>query len=208
MNIQGVPGQPLNSLTAGLTTPHDDLLHELRGEGSSQTAEVRRNPQRVFHPETLDNPFDGSPLGSLTLPDSSQSLHQPGNKTEELWVHLSRVLELQRDIAKRHVSMEGIGNKAVDYGKGVMKTKGTRGQSIKSWAASGAGAINSNEEEDEGVDVKAEADEEEVKTREREEEFAQLADQFEGRKEVIHDIMAKVGSISLFSCISIIKTCS
>lgn len=191
-NIDAVHEEPPISLSAGLSTPHDATLAELR-DTSSCGQPIRKHP-RLEDPRyaMLNDPFDGSEIGTLTLmdthPSPTQTMSYPGGNTEELWTHLSRVLELQSEIARMHVNMEGIGNKTADYGKGKPKSKSTR-QSTKSWKTPGTSTSN---EEDEGVDVNAEVDEEEAKDREREEEFAQLADQFEGRREGINEIMSRV----------------
>ena len=116
-------------------------------------------------------------------------------RSEELWAQLSRVLELQTDIARTHAEMESIG-----IGKGKAKL-GESKDTGKKEAEDGSkthGQFQTDpgseeyDVEGEGVEVD---DEETERNRAREEEFAKLADQFEGRKKSINEIMSKVQSM-------------
>ncbi|KAJ7597494.1 hypothetical protein C8J56DRAFT_920215 [Mycena floridula] len=190
------------ALANALSTPHDAVLeqfnHELPEGGDPDKAP---RPRLVFHgvinrPKATDyikDPFDGSNMGTLIKPDpmAHPEAHitptPAAEKNEELWKSLASVLDLQSQIANMHANMEGIGSRTGDNAKGKLKAKAP---ARRLWNQSEIGG-----EEDEGVDVK-EFGEEEKQNREREEEFARLADQFEGRKEGIQDIMFKLDGLS------------
>ncbi len=159
--------------------------------------------------EHLTDPYDGSTIGVLlpTQPDAAEhpltlpkGASAPGARdlprNEELWSRLSRVLELQTDIARTHAEMENIGvgkGKAkVGEGKDKGKKEAEEGSKTHGQFPTDPGADESDVE-GEGVEMD---DEETERNRAREEEFAKLADQFERRKESISEIMSKVGSIS------------
>ncbi|ESK90910.1 hypothetical protein Moror_16411 [Moniliophthora roreri MCA 2997] len=213
-----------HTLAASLSTPHDVLLASISGRQneqlnhtgdatlhkstSSPILEAASSP--VSHGlDTVIDPFTGNVLGKLVPPDPNSTTEpMPSgdefNKNEELWSHLSRVLDLQSEIAQLHMDMEGIGIKGDAKGK---KNKGKssprlarkrdKGEEMQKMTSTTT-LLDDPEHvgEDEGVDVGAEADEEERKNKEREEEFARLADQFEGRKESINDIMQKLDQLS------------
>lgn len=156
-------------------------------------------------PFNLPSSFDDNPINSNNI----------GN--EAVWNHLSRILDLQSQISKKHLEMENIGTAK----GGDTKRKGhklnSKSVAESSKPASGASfglgledppvppglprprqramstvsAESSTDEQDheEGVNVPSEEAE---KARIREDEFAKLATQFEGRKEAINDIMSKV----------------
>ena len=182
------------SLVSSFSTPHDTFLEQFnRIDASALIARQQQRSSRPLFPglapppeplDTVYDPFDGSVLGTLVKPD--RVLHPEAHallsdpKNEELWIPLSKVLDLQGQVAHLHAEMEGIGMKAGDYAKGKSKGK----MAAKNWVQS--------DTEDEGVDVKTEADEEEKQNREREQEFARLADQFKGRKQGIKEMMNKV----------------
>ena len=148
--------------------------------------------------EILHDPFEGKSLGTLVppnpilRPEAHTNLSEAARKNEELWTHLSRVLELQSKVATMHVEMEGIrGRPGEGKGKGGLKTGRSweegMGMGVRSRATSMAGGGGG---EDEGVGV--EGDEEAEKNKAREEEFANLAEKFEGTKDSINDIMSTV----------------
>ncbi|TFK36973.1 hypothetical protein BDQ12DRAFT_686176 [Crucibulum laeve] len=122
-----------------------------------------------------------------------------------MWAHLSRVLDLQSQIARMHVDMEGIGlgkpgdTKGKGKGKngiGMGKPPGREGPKMRPRQASTLSqfeADGEHEGDEEGVGM---ADEEAEKNKAREDEFAKLADQFEGRKESIADIMNRVRRVN------------
>ena len=159
--------------------------------------------------EHLTDPYDGSTIGVLlpTQPDAAEhSLTSPRGasapgardlpRNEELWARLSRVLELQTDIARTHAEMENIG---IGKGKAKLsevkdkgKKEGEEGSKTHGQFPTDPG-IEESDVEGEGVEMD---DEETERNRAREEEFTKLADQFDRRKESISEIMSKVGSIS------------
>ena len=157
--------------------------------------------------EHLTDPYDGSTIGVLlpTQPDAAEhpltsprGASAPGARNlprnEELWARLSRVLELQTDIARTHAEMEsiGIGKGKVKVGEGKDKgKKAEEGSKTHGQLPTDPGTEESDVE-GEGVEMD---DEETERNRAREEEFAKLADQFERRKESIGEIMNKVRSI-------------
>ncbi|KAE9398457.1 hypothetical protein BT96DRAFT_994805 [Gymnopus androsaceus JB14] len=203
---EGSPKSHPRSLATDLHTPHDAALAELNVEDDSAKAPISASlsspgPAPISSPrEVVRDPFDGSNLGTLVLPDPNfyPEAHKPlsdaASRNEEIWSHLSTVLDLQSQIAGLHLEMEGIGTKS-DHGKG----KGNRSaNAIKRppvRAASGTAELL-DLEHDEGVGVGEDEDEEQKKDREREEDFARLADQFEGRKESVSNIMSKLGELA------------
>ena len=159
--------------------------------------------------EHLSDPYDGSNIGVLLppLPDTADHPSTPPRSTsvpgardlprnEELWAQLSRVLELQTDIARTHAEMESIG-----IGKGKAKLGESKDTGKKAEDGSKAHGQFPTDPGSEEYDVEGEGlvevdDEETERNRAREEEFAKLADQFEGRKKSINEIMSKVQSMS------------
>lgn len=206
---EGIPISRPRSLATDLHTPHDAALSELYGK----TSDSNRNNEgdmkapisasltspgpapKINHHEVVRDPFDGSHVGTLVLPDRNfhPEAHRPlsdaASSNEEIWSYLSTVLDLQSQIAGLHLEMEGIGTKN-DHGKG--KGKGNRSPNVQRppvRAASGTAELLDLEHD---VGVGEDEDEEQKKDREREEDFARLADQFEGRKEGVNHIMSKV----------------
>ncbi|KAF9270622.1 hypothetical protein L218DRAFT_1072015 [Marasmius fiardii PR-910] len=202
---------PRHSLAGQLSTPHDALFvdgAETSLDVNSQTQSPSSNSSAVFIApglDTLVDPFDGSILGKMTLPDpnlTTESIPMGAeiNQNEELWSHLSRILELQSDIAKLHMGMEGI---IGEYGKGKHKGKVTPNLGKNRDAMESrhkvtrfSSTLDDPEHVGEGVEVGLKDDEEERRNKEREEEFTRLADQFEGRKEGINEIMLKLDDLS------------
>jgi hypothetical protein len=170
------------------------------------------NQSNVAQPQAVDlllDPYDGSTHGALLPQDTSTEASDPlrlvtdssGSSGEAMWSHLSKVLELQGQIAKMHIEMEGIGSGDGKRGKGMMgrggnsmdDTRPFHGHSrLRARAMSNISNLGSSDEkgiDEEGVGVE---DEETEQNKAREEEFAKLADQFEGKKESIRGIMNKV----------------
>jgi hypothetical protein len=162
--------------------------------------------------QVLHDPFDGSPVGIISHSHGHQLQQQhggvPGNvrvpegghKEEELWMHLSRVLELQNQVAKMHLEMESVGpndgkSKAAGRGRARRKGKGETGSNdhtdnIAEGMDEGIGAYDAPEADEEGVEVAG--DEEAESKKAREAKLAGLADHFEGRNESINAIMGRV----------------
>ncbi|KAG6333181.1 hypothetical protein ID866_5911 [Astraeus odoratus] len=143
----------------------------------------------------------------------------PTADDSELWNHLSRILELQAEVATMHTELEGFGSS----GRGGASTgatsdtrppvaklsnpkKRTRGETIPMGdddepqpppGGSGSQAIvtdSSSEDEDED-------DAEGYAKRKRDEEFAKLEEQFRERKVAITRIMDKVRD--LYPCLAV-----
>ncbi|KAK0481716.1 hypothetical protein IW261DRAFT_1472101 [Armillaria novae-zelandiae] len=150
------------------------------GPQSEEAAKSRYFNVPSRHTEPLRDPYDGSVVGQVD---------------ELLWSHLSKVLELQSEIAALHLGMEVIGTKQGDQAKG-------KGRANKNDMWEGNEDKGKHDTDDAGeigeyerVDVSAEADEEK-QNREREAEFAKLSHQFEGRKEGILEVMSKLDNLS------------
>ncbi|KAG5650992.1 hypothetical protein H0H81_010292 [Sphagnurus paluster] len=168
--------------------------------------------------DILYDPFDGTPLGQLSAPlfegktarlstknASLSSVHRidVGNN-EQQWIHLSRVLELQNEVAKMHLEMENVGigdgkgkgsSKARSRGKGQgLDTHARERKTPKRSVTVDTIVEDAHDGDEEGVD--AAGDEEIERRKAREEQFANLADQFEGRKESIQEIMSKLDDLS------------
>ncbi|KAL0579436.1 hypothetical protein V5O48_002542 [Marasmius crinis-equi] len=200
---------PRHSLANPLSTPHDVLLSdpaelspESQSRNNSPLYDVPAPSKAAIAPglDILSDPFDGSVLGKMSLPDPNLTqdtipMGEEITHNEELWSHLSRVLDLQSDIAKLHMGMEGIigeYGKTKAKGKAAPKLGGDReAMETRSKLARNLSTLDDLENVGADAGVGAEDDQEERKNREREEEFARLADQFEGRKEGINEIMLK-----------------
>ncbi|KXN88793.1 hypothetical protein AN958_06662 [Leucoagaricus sp. SymC.cos] len=164
----------------------------------------------LFPATRLYDPFDGSPLGIIAPAESAGRDGEDmsisgGSSNEELWSHLSRVLDLQNQIARMHVDMEGVGlGKQADgkgkapFGISSRPTGFTRPRTTSTSSVPG-GEVG----DEEGV---GSVDEESEKLKDREREFKKLATQFEGRKEAINEVMGKVRTLVLCSGIHLIFT--
>jgi hypothetical protein len=156
--------------------------------------------------EVLHDPFDGSPLGLVSESQQQGGVpgHVRGQKDEELWVHLSRVLELQNQVAKMHLEMEAVGpndGKGKVAGRARARRKGKQeagssdhsdtGAGVKEgMRGGGIGLEDAPEGDEEGVEVAG--DEEAEIKKAREAEFAGLAHQFVGSNESINAVMGRV----------------
>lgn len=172
--------------------------------------------------DVLFDPFEGTSHGVLLPRESIR--HEESRRVESecitagadeaVWSHLSRVLKLQSQIANMHVKMEGISlGKPGDSKKGQGQGQPSGGlggttdveDDKKVYSAalrtrpraisnvSTIGTEGEPEGDEEGVSM---GDEEAEKNRAREEEFAKLADQFEGKKDSINEIMNKLADLS------------
>ncbi|KAM6498559.1 hypothetical protein JOM56_006507 [Amanita muscaria] len=203
-------------------TPHDQALSAIRSQlgtadgitsPSANTSPIgfMSSPSSLpgvsqdsdFHREVLTDPYDGTTLGIMiftTDPSANPQTsgdHNDANtnehcRNEELWTQLSRITDLQTEIARMHLDMEGI---SVGKGKGKMGERKNRrqrksGEGIRHSQSDG-GLEEYDVEGGMGMD-----DEETEQNRARQEEFTKLADQFEGRKESIDDIMTKLDDLS------------
>ncbi len=175
--------------------------HSLNEPANIQEGAISPTPTASFTSNTLPaarlyDPFDGSPLGIVTLAEpavlSRETMAVSGEigSGDDVWTHLSRVLDLQHQIARMHVDMEGLGPGTDNKGKGPLGGGFAR-QRTTSTSSMPGGDI----EDEEGIGV---ADEEAEKLKAREREFKKLATQFEGRKQAINNMMSKVSALSPF----------
>ncbi|KAJ6621203.1 hypothetical protein B0H10DRAFT_2019194 [Mycena sp. CBHHK59/15] len=174
------------------TLPHDRILGNLLDHAKTDSQASLSHASAIDSANSVYDPFDGSFLGFLVPPDQNvlPEGHGKSNyaaaKNEELWSHLSRVLELQNQISHMHLDMEEIGMNASD-------TKG-KGKGTRSRAASVSRVVSDDIEGEEGIGGKR--DEEAERNKAREEQFAKLSGQFRGRKEAIDGIMTKLDALS------------
>jgi len=188
--------------------------------------------QQSSRSQLLLDPFDGNVLGVLvpyqepgstnedmsasqvnipSNPDANVSTGNIDTRSEAIWSHLSRILELQGQLSKMHLEMENIGTgKAADPKRKKHKQRdgsapespnpgldegdppvppGIHQPRKRTMSTGSRGSLSGEADGDEeGVGMPSEEAE---KDRIRGEEFAKLATQFEGRKEAINDIMGK-----------------
>jgi hypothetical protein len=162
-----------------------------QGQGGSDS----QNPSQV---NLANNPLEHVATGMNSNPAGS----------EAVWSQLSRVLDIQGEISKMHLEMETIGLNSTRTGSDNWKRSHWKrhhkappenvereDMSGVNWprqrAVSTVSTISSSGEPEGGEAGANFQDDEEEKGRIRGEEFAKLSSQFEGRKEAIHDIMAK-----------------
>ncbi|KAG1757167.1 hypothetical protein EDB19DRAFT_15625 [Suillus lakei] len=212
--------------SARFLTPHDDILAELRGHLPSGGPAEQRSPR----PDALLG--SSINLGSSTVENSlstSESLpgHEPAKEImyepstgqrlydyvptpvrsgadDELWSHLSHILELQSEIAKMHVDMENVGLRTARGHNGPAvpergpKTGTTRRETGKGRRRSETlGEEEDDDESDEATDGEESDDNDEVfGKRKREEEFTRLAERFAERKVSIDSVMNKLDNLS------------
>lgn len=144
--------------------------------------------------------------------------------SELVWSHLTNIMDLQSQISKKHLEMESIGYVDVKSKKHVFSHKPTPSNASATGIGSGpkrpasenlsippgsntrdrtlstASTVSSSGGDPEGDEANVDVPSEEAeKNRAREEEFASLAQQFEGRKEAINDIMGKVCKLSFLN---------
>lgn len=207
-------------------SPHDEILGRIHGlpspsesqtiasKGVAEEPELQQPQQRIgtsqpatHSPlrerslgEVLYDPFDGTLVGPLQSSDAVSSMHdiQTGNDTkyDALWSSLSTILELQAQVARMHLDMEGVGKKPTGGTKGK---KGKHPRAIsglgKGWSdLKGVDVGSIAEGEDEGDHDRVDDEDDIVLDDEAsmEKEFAELQSQFEDRKRGIDGIMGKV----------------
>jgi len=195
----GLDATSLSLLDASNTNYKSRSLNEPVNFLASPAASLASNPSLA--PTRLYDPFDGSPLGIIvpTEPAERGGEGMPANNAtshDEMWSHLSRVLDLQHQIARMHVDLEGVALGKQPDGKG----KGSHGGSSRATGfprprtASASSVTGGDIEDEEAVGA---VDEEAEKLRAREREFRKLATQFQGRKQAIDAMMDKVGCSTL-----------
>jgi hypothetical protein len=192
--------QPRKVFTAALNTPHDAVLAELQGQAPGHDLSARTDatpstsalgmqsidtlpiapsdaPGSIATStspplESLLDPFTGVAVGLLSpIPCGNNA----NGSSEELWAHLTRIRSLQADVARLHLTMEGIG----------------LGDSVTPHMRSTAPrAVGERLEDDENSDAGDGGGFEAEKRRAR--EFERSEKGFDRRKEEIEQIMAKV----------------
>jgi len=193
--------QPKSTFTAAFNTPHDAVLAELQGHDPPLRADVTPSTSALGMqsidtlpaaasdapgsiatsssppPEPFYDPFTGVTTGILS--PTSPSSGKQSTSTEDLWVHLARIRSLQADVARLHLTMEGIGlaESTVPH----LRSTGPRA------------AVGERLEDDENADGDGGVEAE----KRREREFERSERRFDGRKEEIGQIMTKVCRPSL-----------
>jgi hypothetical protein len=209
------PAEPKRrAFTAALSHPHDSVIAELHGHHPDHDVSARidgvaraRSRSMLQSADTLPtappsealgevekdrlfDPFAGGVLGAFA------SGPAPAQAREELWAHLSRIRELQADVAQMHVMMEGVG---------LSDKPGHRPTIKRARERSGVG-----ERLDLGVGegelgAAAESQEEAFLREERDREFEAAEAKFDGRKEGIDRIMGKVRNSCPLACAGCIQ---
>ncbi|KAH9837021.1 uncharacterized protein C8Q71DRAFT_907077 [Rhodofomes roseus] len=129
--------------------------------------------------EPIYDPFTGALAGFMTPPaqdhEGSQAMSGADfdHTRDELWVHLSRIRELQSEIAGMHLQMEGIGSSDA---RSARRAAGATRRATEEW------------------DDPGEAEEQRKAARDA--EFATLAETFKGRRAAIDGIMNKLDDLS------------
>jgi hypothetical protein len=188
--------------TTALNTPHDAVLAELHGHPTGHDLSVRTDatpstsaigmqsidtlppaasdtPGSIATstappPESFHDPFTGMTVGIL----SPISPTKNNGSSEELWAHLSRIRSLQADVARLHLTMEGIGLGDTDtphLRSTAPRPVGERLEDDENIDGDGGGG---------GGGVEAE--------KRRAREFERSEQRFDRRKEEIGQIMSKV----------------
>jgi hypothetical protein len=197
------------AFTAALSTPHDAVLAELQGHlpGHDLSARTDATPSTSAlgmqsvdtlpaaasdapgsiatstspPPESLFDPFTGVAIGFLSPTSSAKNSGSGSGSSEDLWAHLSRIRSLQADVARLHLTMEGIG----------------AGDSVTPHLRSAAPrAVGERLEDDENSDGDGGGGSEAEKRLAR--EFERSEQRFDRRKEEIGQIMAKASAPSVF----------
>ena len=202
-------------------TPHDDILADLQGHlpssappeqqslrpdaplGSSLNLGSSAVNTSLFTAESLPTHEPAKEI--MYDPSTGQRLHDyvptpaRSGADEELWSHLSHILELQSEIAKMHVDMENV---ALRDARGHSEGSSERGAKVETTRSDTGKHRRRNkslgeEEDDSQTDEATEGDEsdsddEVFGKRNREEEFTKLADRFAKRKVAIDSVMDKV----------------
>lgn len=133
--------------------------------------------------EPLYDPYSGNLVGVMMSPTTTDRHPEPDypgtqfdRTKDELWSHLTRIRELQNEIAGMHVQMEGIG---AGEARGAKRP------------AAGVGRVHSDTIHA-GEDWEDPGEAEEQRKAARDLEFANLAESFKGRRAAIDGIMSKV----------------
>ncbi|KAG1885484.1 hypothetical protein F4604DRAFT_1676043 [Suillus subluteus] len=213
---------------ARFLTPHDDILAELQGylpSGGHQAVEQQSlRPDAPLGsslnvgPSVVENSFFSSeslpnhePAKEMMYePSTGQRLHDyvptpvRSGTDDELWSHLSHILELQSEISKMHVDMENVGLRtARGHNAPVVperegKASTTRSETRKNRTRSDTlGEEEGDDESDEVTEGEDSDDNDEVfGKRKREEQFTRLAERFADRKVSMDAVMNKLDNLS------------
>ena len=199
--------QPKSTFTAAFNTPHDAVLAELQGHEPPLRTDVTPSTSALGMqsidtlpaaasdapgsvttsssppPELLYDPFTGVTTGVLSPAACSSSSTSAKKTTEELWVHLARIRSLQADVARLHLTMEGIG-----LAESTVPHLRSTGGGPRAAATAAAIVVGERLEDDENADGDGGVEAE----KRREREFERSERRFDGRKEEIGQIMTKV----------------
>ncbi|KAI9512506.1 hypothetical protein F5148DRAFT_1162233 [Russula earlei] len=192
--------QQKSTFTAAVSTPHDAVLAEVQGHHAfndpSARTEATPSPEALgmqsidtlpaaasdavdsiattssSQPEALHDSFTGAAIGFLS---PSSSAKKGG---DELWAHMARIRSLQADVARLHLTMEGIGlHESV----------------VPHSPRQGPRAVGERLEDDDEI---SDADGGSEAERRRAREFERSERRFDGRKEEIGQIMSKLDELS------------
>jgi len=173
---------PLEPVVAAVPSPHDAAVSEVhaklhqveqlsptaRSSGPSSEhplADASTTPKPP--PDPLFDPATGFQRGFFE-PEAPTGSGDSEQLRDEAWAHLTRIRELQSEIATMHMHMEGIGD----------------------------GSGSTDVEVDVDIDVDTVPSQEEEEAAKREKEFAKLPGRFKGRSDNINAIMAKLDDLS------------
>jgi hypothetical protein len=194
--------------TTALNTPHDAVLAELHGHPTGHDLPARTDatpstsaigmqsidtlPRAASDtpgsiatstsppPESFHDPFTGMTVGLLSPISSAKNK----SSSEELWAHLSRIRSLQADVARLHLTMEGIGLGDPDTSHLRSTTPRPVGERL---------------EDDENIDGDGRGGGGVGAEKRRAREFERSEQRFDRRKEEIGQIMSKVSATILAS---------
>lgn len=145
-------------------------------------------PGSTTERDAVYDPFTGA-LSGVIIPQSSsrglEHVHTQGSPQldqakDDLWTHLSRIRELQSEVAGMHVQMEGIGLSDSALGATKRSPGATRGLPSETID------ITDDLVDSEGPDR--------VESKAKDGDFKNLAESFSGRRVAIDGIMNKVSS--------------
>jgi hypothetical protein len=157
-------------------TTHDVVLANLHGQSPTSTKMGDAVTPPVPSDEALKE-IQGELHHSISTEGKAEADYDADNctpvkeKDDELWSQLSKILDLQSEIAHLHIEIEGVGTKSAEG-----RRNGGR-KTTQDWE--GVGDNMSQGDEAEANKVK-------------EERFAALASKFTGRRAAIDGIMNKV----------------
>ncbi|KAI0931853.1 hypothetical protein AcW2_000638 [Taiwanofungus camphoratus] len=174
--------QKLNLVASATSLEHSEQTASPSAQAIRSAASSPTSAQ-----EPLYDPYSGNLVGVMMSPtttDRHPGPDYPGTQfdrtKDELWSHLTRIRELQNEIAGMHVQMEGIG---AGEARGAKRP------------AAGVGRVHSDTIHA-GEDWEDPGEAEEQRKAARDLEFANLAESFKGRRAAIDGIMSKLDDLS------------